>query len=159
MALLLLYLCLALLWLLLSDDPDLMALIIGFVLAHLVIMGERFEHRLGTATYLRKVRAMTSLIRNFAVEMVKSNIEVALSCLGPIRRLRPAVIAVPIEGLPPLAVAALANMISLTPGTASLDISEDGLLLYVHAMHGEDADSVRAGIERNFTEPLRVLCS
>lgn len=53
----------------------------------------------------------------------------------------------------------LANLITMTPGTLSLDISEDRKILYIHAMYIHDIDALRADItdnlERRVLEILR----
>jgi multicomponent Na+:H+ antiporter subunit E len=43
----------------------------------------------------------------------------------------------------------LANFITLTPGTLSLDVSADRSTLYVHAMHIDSADQFRAELYEN----------
>ena len=53
----------------------------------------------------------------------------------------------------------LANLLTLTPGSLSLDVSEDRKTLFVHAMYIEDADQfrreVKEGLERRVLELMR----
>jgi len=53
----------------------------------------------------------------------------------------------------------LANLITLTPGTLSLDVSDDRKVLYVHAMYINDREqfvqSIKQGFERRLLEILR----
>jgi multicomponent Na+:H+ antiporter subunit E len=48
-----------------------------------------------------------------------------------------------------------ANLISLTPGTLSLDVSDDRSTLYVHAMDTDDADGEKADMKRTFEKKIR----
>ena len=50
----------------------------------------------------------------------------------------PRIIRYPVSGLSPIELTTLANAISLTPGTLSIDVSPDDEWLYVHAMYAED---------------------
>jgi multicomponent Na+:H+ antiporter subunit E len=66
-------------------------------------------------------------------------------------------VAVPLDVKTNLEITVLSSLISLTPGTLSLDVSEDRSHLFVHAMyipHG-DADRLRNEIKMGFER--RVL--
>lgn len=73
----------------------------------------------------------------------------------------PGVIAIPLDARTDVEITMLANLITLTPGSVSLDLSEDKRTLYVHAMYIDDADvdayrrSVKEGLERRVLELLR----
>jgi multicomponent Na+:H+ antiporter subunit E len=73
----------------------------------------------------------------------------------------PGVVAIPLDARTDAEIALLANLITLTPGSVTLDISEDRRVLYVHAMYidGGDVDayrrSVKEGLERRVLELLR----
>jgi multicomponent Na+:H+ antiporter subunit E len=49
----------------------------------------------------------------------------------------------------------LANMITLTPGTMSLDVSDDRKVLYVHGMHVYELEAFRDGIKEGFEKKVR----
>ena len=72
---------------------------------------------------------------------------------------RPGIVAVPLDARTDFEIMTLANLISLTPGTLSLDVSEDRRTLYVHAMFIDDPDALRReikqGMERRVLEALR----
>ena len=67
----------------------------------------------------------------------------------------------PLDARTDVEIALLANLITLTPGSVSLDLSEDGRVLYVHAMYIDGGDveayrrSVKEGLERRVLELLR----
>jgi multicomponent Na+:H+ antiporter subunit E len=73
----------------------------------------------------------------------------------------PGVIGIPLDARTDVEIALLANLITLTPGSVSLDLSEDRRVLYIHAMYidGRDVEayrrSVKEGLERRVLELLR----
>jgi multicomponent Na+:H+ antiporter subunit E len=73
----------------------------------------------------------------------------------------PGVVAIPLDARTDVEIALLANLITLTPGSVSLDLSEDRRVLYVHAMYIDGGDveayrrSVKEGLERRVLELLR----
>jgi multicomponent Na+:H+ antiporter subunit E len=75
--------------------------------------------------------------------------------------MRPGVIAIPLNARTDVEITLLANLITLTPGTLSLDVSADRSVLYIHVMYidNDDIDAVRRkikeGFERRILEVLR----
>jgi multicomponent Na+:H+ antiporter subunit E len=73
----------------------------------------------------------------------------------------PGVVAIPLDARTDTEITLLANLITLTPGSVSLDLSEDRRVLYVHAMYIDGGDveayrrSVKEGLERRVLELLR----
>jgi multicomponent Na+:H+ antiporter subunit E len=94
----------------------------------------------------------------FVVELVVSSIKVAWDVITPRHRAKPGILAVPLDVRSDAAVTVLANLVSLTPGSLSLDVSEDRSTLFVHVMFIENLESVRAEIkdkiERRVKEAL-----
>jgi multicomponent Na+:H+ antiporter subunit E len=68
-------------------------------------------------------------------------------------------VAIPLDVETDVEITLLANLITLTPGTLSMDISDDRKVLYVHAMYVDDPEALRAeiknGFERRVLEMLR----
>lgn len=80
-------------------------------------------------------------------DIVKANVAVARIVLFmPNRDLRPGWLSVPLRLTSPEGVAVLGATITLTPGTVTCGISEDGRHLLVHCLHAPDLDGVRAEI-------------
>jgi multicomponent Na+:H+ antiporter subunit E len=86
----------------------------------------------------------------FLWELVLANLRVAFDVLTPRHRMRPGIIAVPLAARSDLEITLFANLISLTPGSLSLDVSDDRRVLYVHATYLEDAEALRARVKRAF---------
>ena len=90
-------------------------------------------------------------------DIVLSNIEVARRILGPVSRIRPGFVWVPLELSNPHGIAALAGIITMTPGTLSAELSGDRRHLLVHCFHLEDAAATVAQIKRDYESPLREI--
>ena len=81
--------------------------------------------------------------------------------LAPASYVCPGVVAIPLDARTDVEIVMLANLITLTPGSVSLDLSEDRHVLYVHAMYIDGGDveayrrSIKEGLERRVLELLR----
>jgi multicomponent Na+:H+ antiporter subunit E len=84
----------------------------------------------------------------FFYELLTANVDVARRVLAPSLPMEPAVIEVPLRVETPFAVTTIANSITLTPGTLTMDHDADTNTLYVHTIAGRDRDSVVAPIRR-----------
>lgn len=104
--------------------------------------------------YFRKTLAFVSFFGFYANALLQSSILIARQVLSPRITARPGVIAVPLTAERDVEIAALANLITLTPGTLSLDVSEDRSTLYVHAMFFDDPEVVLDDIKHNFERRL-----
>lgn len=91
-------------------------------------------------------------------DIIVANIHVARIVLFmPNRDLRPAWIVVPLSVTTPEAVTLLAGTITLTPGTVSADLSQDGRALLVHCLHAPDPDAIVADIKARYEAPLKEI--
>jgi multicomponent Na+:H+ antiporter subunit E len=92
----------------------------------------------------------------FSRELVQSNIEVALHVMRPRMRFRPGILRIPLEPMSDAQITMLANMLTLTPGTAVLDISQNNSHLIVHVLDIPDPErtirSIKEGLERRILE-------
>lgn len=98
-------------------------------------------------TLLRRLWMGLALVAYFLYELVASSLEVAWEVLTPADRTSPGILAVPLDVKGDTAITVFANLVSLTPGTLSLDVSEDRRVLYVHAMFIDDPEADKAGIK------------
>jgi multicomponent Na+:H+ antiporter subunit E len=71
--------------------------------------------------------------------------------------MKPGIVEVPLEAKTSLEITLLANLISLTPGTLSLDVSDDRKVLYVHAMYIDDKASFVKSIKNGFEKRLLAI--
>ncbi|MER3396486.1 MAG: Na+/H+ antiporter subunit E [Acidimicrobiia bacterium] len=84
----------------------------------------------------------------FAYRLFVANLVVAWEVVTPKNRINQGVVAVPVEETTDWVITLLANAISLTPGTLSLEIRRDPPLLYIHVLHLKSVDEVRRDIKR-----------
>jgi len=103
---------------------------------------------------LKRPLAALDLAAVFGWDLLAANIEVAVLVLGPRRRLRPRVVEVPLTVSSPLAVSTLAGIISLTPGTVSVELSADCRILTVHGLRVLDAGAAAAQLKARYERRL-----
>ncbi|CTQ33658.1 Na+/H+ antiporter subunit E [Jannaschia rubra] len=158
MSLFLLNLLLALAWAALTGQFTLPGLAIGFAVGFgaLWLVQPLFENRGGG--YFVRVYRWIRLLVLFHYELVVSSFQVARDVLTPRHRARPGIICIPLKARGEAEVLLVTNLISLTPGTLSLDVTEDCNTLVVHAMFADDpkaiARQIENGIERRVREAL-----
>lgn len=99
----------------------------------------------------------TVLILTFGQELAKSVHDVVLNVVNPKRVTESAIVEVPLDVKSDLGIALLANMVTLTPGTTTLHISEDKSCLYAHVMNYSDSvvSDIKQGFERQILKVLR----
>ena len=93
-------------------------------------------------------------------DVVVANLQVAAIILGPLSRLRPAFVRVPLELRTDFAVTVLASTVTLTPGTVSVEIEDDATgrrWLVVHALRCLDADDLVRSIKKRYERRLREI--
>lgn len=108
---------------------------------------------------LGRAGKVLSLIALFLYELMVSAINVALIVLRPDLKsaLKPAIVAVPLTVKSDAEITLLANMITLTPGTLSVDVAEDRSVLYVHALTMESDTALIAGIANGFEARIKEV--
>ncbi|WP_084824732.1 Na+/H+ antiporter subunit E [Lampropedia cohaerens] len=90
----------------------------------------------------------------FLRELALSSWAVARAAFARQPALAPAIIAMPLRLRTEMGIATLANLVSLTPGTTSLHVSQDHRTLYVHCLDGSDVQGVINGIRRSFEDVI-----
>lgn len=134
----------------------------GLLLSALAVLATRaiLKPEVGAtvSSMVLRVPAYLRYLGFFVVNMTLSNLDVAYRALHPRLPVYPGIVAVDIEGLSDLEVTMMANTITLTPGTLTMDVDMRRKRLYVHAIDARDLDAVRAyikDVERHVAEVLR----
>jgi multicomponent Na+:H+ antiporter subunit E len=148
----LLNLILALTWAALTGGFTPINFLVGFGLGFLALQAANLP--LGRTDYFHKVPRTLALVAFFLAELFLANLRVAADVLTPRWRFRPRVVAIPLEAKSDIEITLLSNLVSLTPGSISLDVSSDRSVLYIHAMYAEDADQVRRQVKDGFEKRL-----
>ena len=149
----LLNIVLALAWAALTGAFTVANLIAGFVLGYFALWVMQFV--VATSSYFRKVRQIISLGFVFLWALIVANIRVSYSVLAPFSKMQPGIVAVPLDIRSDEEITLLANMITLTPGTLSIDLSDDKRVLYVHGMHVDDPEEFRREIKEGFEKRVQ----
>jgi multicomponent Na+:H+ antiporter subunit E len=138
---------LVVLWILLWGDVTLANLVGGVLAASVLLWLVPREQATSDTPILRPV-AMASLAAWFVWALLDANVRVAIEALRPPSRsrIRPGVVAVPLPGCPAGIATAVANTITLTPGTLTLEVDDRVPTLYVHALQIDSAEAVRADV-------------
>ena len=98
---------------------------------------------------------LLSLIALFLYELMMSAIKVAILVLRRDMKLKPGIFAYETKLTKDSHITLLANLITLTPGTLSVDVSHSRTLLYIHAVDCSDVDATCADIRNGFEKKIR----
>ena len=146
---------LALAWIALTGQFSPINLVEGFILGYIMLWF--VQRTVGPSRYFSKVRQVLGFAAFFAWELLLANLRVAYSVLAPSKSLRPGIVAIPLDVKTDAEITLLVNLITLTPGTLSLDVSDDRRVLYVHALYVDDVDDFRCQIKQGFERRVREL--
>lgn len=137
---------LALVWAMLTGSFTAGSLVAGFIFGYLVLA---FVSRLSgqTTTYSRKIPEVIRFTLFYIWELIQSNLRVAYEVLTPSHHMKPGVIGLPLDATTDAQITMLANLITMTPGTLSLDVSNDRRMLFIHAMYIEDEKALYAELK------------
>ncbi|MEE9521347.1 MAG: Na+/H+ antiporter subunit E [candidate division NC10 bacterium] len=105
-----------------------------------------------TLVLFRKVPAFLRYLRRFLYELAKANVQVVYLALHPKMPIRPGIISFHTRHRSALGTTLLANSITLTPGTLTMDVSPDGRTLFIHTLDVSHPEEVREGIRRGLED-------
>jgi multicomponent Na+:H+ antiporter subunit E len=105
---------------------------------------------------LIKILNLFIFILFYIKEMVKANLILAKDILSPRMKISPAIVKINIDVKSDNSILTLFNLITMTPGSLCMDISDDRKSIYVHGMYVKDRDSfeleIKEGIEKKVME-------
>jgi multicomponent Na+:H+ antiporter subunit E len=141
---------------------------VGFVLGFIILAflrgsdsethSDREKFVIGMSLFPKAFRALGFSLW-FAKELIVTNLRVAKIVVWGWQDSCPGTVAIPLHCETDLEITMLANLITLTPGTLSIDVSDDRETLYIHALFIDTPDAVRAeikeGLERRLLEVMR----
>jgi len=129
-----------------------------FVLAYFTLwLASYFYNR----SHFIKIPRVFGLLFYFLKEMVIASMVVAWDVITPRSHVESGIICVPLDAKTDMEITLFASLISLTPGTLSIDVSEDKRFLYVHAVYIKDGDvealkrQIKDGFERKLLSITR----
>jgi len=118
---------------------------VGFPVAY--VFRRLYEEEIDLSRPVTALPYVFLYIAAFSKEVVVANLDVAYRVVSPWMPLEPQVIYVPLRVETALGVTTIANSITITPGTITLDHDPDENALYVHIIDGSDPEAV--------VEPIR----
>jgi len=141
---------LAITWAAITGTFSLGNLLLGAVIGVLSLWVIRLQ--IAKPKFMSKVPKVIGLALLFLYELVLSSIKVMALVLSPNmkKKLEPAIIAFPLQVKSDMEITLLANLITLTPGTLSVDVAEDRSVLYVHAISAPDKQGLIRDISTGF---------
>lgn len=93
----------------------------------------------------------------FASDIVTANLRVARQIIGPLHRLSPAFVEVPLDLRDPFIATLLGSIVSLTPGTVSIDVDRQRWVLLVHALDAPDPSALIGEIKERYELALKEI--
>lgn len=145
-------LALAVIWALMTEWFTLLNLKIGFIFGYVLLW--YLQPLIGRSVYFLKVVQVFRFLMFFIKELILANLRVAWHVITPSSFFKPGIIAVPLEEQSDLEATLLANVVTLTPGSFSVDLSTDRKVLYVHVMDVDDPDKVRRELKEQYEKQL-----
>lgn len=118
--------------------------------------GSETAPRKPSSRWMRPLYAV-ELAGFFLYELLLSNVRLAVLLLGPSKAVRAYVIDVPVSVRSEAELAVLSDLVTLTPGTLTLDVSPDSRTMHVHVLTSGDPEAVRADIRDGLAPRVRRL--
>lgn len=148
---------LALIWAAMTGTFSGLNLLLGAGIGAVAVL--LLRRSLAKGRRLHQLRSVTALALLFLYELGVSAVRVAIVVLTPNMKsvLRPAIIAFPLSVKSDAEITLLANLITLTPGTLSVDVSQDRSLLYVHTLTLSTREALIADIAGGFEVKVREV--
>lgn len=142
----------AIMWMLLRSEVSAVEFVFGYIVGLVLLFVLRRFLRFDF--YARRVFALFKLLALFIYELILANIDVIKIVISPKMDIQPGIIAVPTKLNTEWEVTLLATMISLTPGTLSMNFSEDGKTIFVHSIHVPDKEEAIKQIHNTFEKAI-----
>ena len=146
---------LALAWAALQGRFSLTNLLVGYGVGYAILVLLGRGGVMPSTLFVRTGHAI-GLAGFFTWELVVANIRVAADVLRG-NRIEPAVVAIPLDVTSDGEILLLSMLINITPGSVTIDLSDDRRTLYVHVMHMRSADETRREIKGGFERRVRLL--
>lgn len=145
----------AFLWMFLNNAWTLQTFVSGFLigLAILYLIRGFFPQRL----YVYFVIAVLKLLLIFLRELFLSTVSVVSQIIRPKLQIQPGIFAMDVDLEKDWQITLLSSLITLTPGTVVVDISEDNKTLYVHAIHLPDIEKAKDDINNTFVKAIQEV--
>ena len=147
---------LALAWAALHGEFSLGNLVTGYVCGY-IILALLAKGGVMPPGFASRMTHAAELVGFFAWELLLANVRVARDVLRGQARIRPAVVAIPLEVTQDREILLLSMLINITPGSVTIDLSDDRRTLYVHVMDMKSPEETRREIKEGFERRVKLL--
>ncbi|MEJ8776394.1 Na+/H+ antiporter subunit E [Pseudogracilibacillus sp. ICA-222130] len=139
-------------WMFLSEDYTFVTFIFGYILGALLLL--LLNRLFPSRYYLAPIYKFFVLFLIFIRELILSNIDIVKIVYKRNPDFEPGIFALPVEVEKDWEITLLANLITLTPGTLSVAISDDNKQIFIHAMDIEDKEEAINDIKNTFEKAI-----
>jgi multicomponent Na+:H+ antiporter subunit E len=147
---------LALAWAALQGEITLANLLVGYIFGY-VILALLTKGGVMPSTLTAKTAHAVRLAGFFVWELIVANLRVAIDVARPRTTIQPAVLGIPLDVTTDGEILLLSMLINITPGSVTIDLSDDRRTLYVHVMHMVSAEASRREIKDGFERRVKLL--
>lgn len=153
-----LILMLALTWVALTGKVALPTFVMGLLLGCVIVelFGRRATRVL--SLHVHHIWPLIQLCFIFVYELVMANLSVLVKVFSPKLNIKPGIIKVPIDIEGAFWITTLANMVTLTPGTLTVEVAPDNKYFYVHCLNIDDEAKTIASIKDTFEKKILEVC-
>ncbi|KXH78321.1 Na+/H+ antiporter subunit E [Sporosarcina sp. HYO08] len=145
----------ALVWMFLSSSLTVTSFVVGYLIGFiLLLMMRRF---FTVKLYTRRLWAAIKLTLLFIKELIMSNLSVLFLVIRPKLAIQPRIFALPTDLKHDWEITLLSSLITLTPGTVVMYVSDDQKVLYVHAIDAGDVEEAVHSIKNTFEKAIREV--
>lgn len=106
---------------------------------------------------LYRLRRLFTFIFFYLWEVLLSNLVLAHDVVTPRDRFRPGILALHLPEMTDLQIIALTNLVTMTPGTLTLDVSEDRRTLFMHCMYLDNPQWMRRRICEDYVMRIKEI--
>lgn len=146
---------LAIFWAAMTETFTPVNLVAGFFLGYAILWFS--QPLIGESAYFRKVFQAIAFFLHFLWSVTSAAARVTWALCRPLSALHPGVVAVPLDLETDGQILLLSMIITLTPGSVSLDVSHDRRVLYLHAINVKNPDAIRESIKTGFERRVKEL--
>jgi multicomponent Na+:H+ antiporter subunit E len=139
-------------WMFLKNDWSFPSFFVGYFWGLLLILAMR--RFIPGRVYFSRIIAAGKLFFLFLRELLLANVQVIRDILRPKLDIKPGIFALPTDLKSDWEITLLSLLITLTPGTLVMDISDDNKILYIHAINMPDADQAISDIKNSFEKAI-----
>lgn len=145
-------------WVAISGTLNFINFLFGYVLGFAILWLIERRKEKSRKKYFYRVPKIISFILYFFYDMLRANVKIAYDVVTPSHFMKPAIVEYPTMAKTDFEITMLSNVISLTPGTLIIDVSDDKNFIYIHSLYVNDKSEFIQHIKKNLeTRLLEIL--